>query len=141
MRKAILIVTLMLIGTLAALAQKSMYEPRKDSADRKALINSIRVYDVARNSDFQGGIFKVNALRVHGSWAFASVERINLPEAGEGTHLAFLKKSGASWKVIWSNYNDNADEVGVDALKRLRRKHKDLSKELAGFAENGYLAG
>ena len=141
MRKVILIVTLILIGTTAGLAQKRMYEPRRDSAERKALVNAIRVYDVERNSDFEGEIFRVNALRIHGNWAFASVERTNLPEAGEGTHLAFLRKSGALWKVMWSNYNDNADEVGVDALKRLRKKHKDFYKELADFAENGYLAG
>jgi hypothetical protein len=41
---------------------------------------------------------------------------------------------------MWSDYNDN-EEVGVEALTRLRRKHRDLYKELADFAENGYLAG
>lgn len=39
-----------------------------------------------------------------------------------------------------SDYNDN-NEVGVEALKRLRKKHKDFYKLLADFAENGYLAG
>jgi hypothetical protein len=103
-------------------------------------VDAIRVYDVARNSDFEGEIFKITTLRVQGNWAFTSVERTNLPEAGEGTHMAFLQKSGAGWKVMWSSYNDN-DEVGVDALVRLRKKHKDLYKELADFAENGWLAG
>jgi hypothetical protein len=141
MKKIILLVTLVLIGASVGLAQKKMYEPKKGSAERKTLMDTIRVYDVARNSDFEGEIFKIHALRVQGNWAFASVDRTNLPEAGEGTHLAFLQKSGAGWKVMWSSYNDNTDEVGVDALKRLRKKHKDFYKELADFAENGFLAG
>ena len=138
MKKIILLVTLILLGASVGLAQKKMYEPKKGSAERKALVDAIRVYDVARNSDFEGEIFKITTLRVQGNWAFTSVERTNLPEAGEGTHMAFLQKSGAGWKVMWSS---NTDEVGVDALVRLRKKHKDFYKELADFAENGWLAG
>jgi len=140
MKKIILLVTLILFGASIGLAQKKMYEPKKGSAERKALMDAIRVYDVARNSDFEGEIFRIIALRVQGNWAFAVVERTNLPEAGDGTLHAFLQKSGAAWKVMWSNYNDN-DEVGVGALVRLRKKHKDFYKELASFAENGWLAG
>jgi len=140
MKKIILLVTLVLFGASVGLAQKKMYEPKQSSAERKALMDAIRVYDVARNSDFEGEIFKINALRIQGNWAFASVERTNLPEAGDGTNMAFLRKSGAGWKVMWSNHNDNG-EVPIDALTRLRKKHKDFYKELANFAENGYLAG
>ena len=141
MKKIILLVTLILLGASVGLAQKKMYEPKKGSAERKALVDAIRVYDVARNSDFEGEIFKITTLSVQGNWAFTSVERTNLPEAGEGTHLAFLQKSGATWKVMWSNYNDDESNVGVDAVTRLRKKHKDLSKELTDFAINGFLAG
>ncbi len=83
-------------------------------------MNAIRVYDVARNSDLEGEIFGVSALKVQGNWAFASVERTNLPEAGTGTHLAFLRKSGAGWKLMWSDYNDNGEvggEQGVTGKK------------------------
>ncbi len=139
MKKTILLVTLILFGASVGLAQKKMYEPKQGSAERKALMSAIRVYDVARNSDLEGEIFGISALKVQGNWAFASVERTNLPEAGEGTHLAFLRKSGAGWKVMWSDYNDN-NEVGVDALTRLRKKHKDFAKALADFAES-QLAG
>lgn len=141
MKKIITLAALILFTVSINSAQKKMYEPKKGSAERKALVDAIRVYDVARNSDFEGEIFKIYALRVQGNWAFASVERTNLPEAGEGTHHAFLQKSGAGWKVMWSSYNDNTDEVGGDAIIRLRKKHKDLYKELADFAENGFLAG
>ena len=141
MKKIILLVTLILFGASVGLAQKKMYEPKKGSAERKALVDAIRVYDVARNSDFEGEIFKIHALRVQGNWAFVSVERTNLPEAGDGTGTAFLRKTGAAWKVMWSNYNDNTDEVGVEAVTRLRKKHKDFYKELADYGINGWLAG
>jgi hypothetical protein len=139
MKKLILFVTLILFGASVGLAQKKMYEPKKGSAERVAVLDAIRVYDVERNSDLKGETFDVNHLRVQGNWAFVSVERSNLPEAGQGTHLAFLRKSGAVWKLMWSDYNDK-DEVGVDALVRLRKKYKDFYKELAVFAES-MLAG
>jgi hypothetical protein len=139
MKKIVLVVTLILFGASVGAAQQKMHEPEKESAERKALMDAIRVYDIARNSELKGEIFKVNALQVQGNWAFASVERLNLPEAAGGTHLAFLRKSGAGWKVMWSDYNDN-EEVGVDALTRLRKEHNDFKKELASFAES-HLAG
>jgi len=141
MKKIILLVTLVLFGASVGFAQKKMYEPKTGSAERKALVDAIRVYDVARNGDFKGEIFKIHGLRVQGNWAFASVERTNLPEAGEGTGTAFLRRTGAAWKVMWSNHNDNTDEVGVDAVTRLRKKHKDFYKELADYGINGWLAG
>jgi hypothetical protein len=139
MKKMVLLVTLILFGAAVGLAQQQMYEPEKGSAERKALMNNIRAYDMARNSDLEGEIFEVSALQVQGNWAFASVTRNNLPEAEGGTHLAFLRKSAAGWKVMWSDYNDN-NEVGVDALRRLRKRHQDFYKELANFAES-QLAG
>ena len=139
MKKTILLVTLILFGSTAGLAQKKMYEPKKGSAERSAMIAIITAYDVARNDDLKGEKFDVTAIKVHANWAFVSVERSNLPEAGQGTHLAFLQKSGTKWKVVWSDFNDN-QEVGVDALARLRKKNKDFSKALADFAMT-YLAG
>ncbi len=135
MKKIVLLVTLILCGVSVGAAQQKMYEPEKGSAERKALMNAIRTYDAARNSELKDEIFDVSALQVQGNWAFASVERNNLPEAAGGTHLAFLRKSGAGWKVMWSDYNDN-EEVGIDALKRLRQSHNDFKKALADFAES-----
>ncbi len=140
MKTIIILVTIILSVVSVGSAQK-MHEPTKGSLERKALVDAIRTYDVARNGELEGEIFKINAIRVQGNWAFASLERTNLPDASEGTHLAFLQRSGKGWKVMWSSYNDRADEVGVDALKRLRKKHKDLLRDLATFAENGFLAG
>ncbi len=139
--QTVMFALVLLLSASSAFGQKGMYEPKKGSLERSALIDTIIKYDVGRNDDLKGEKFDVTAIRVHANWAFVSVERSNLPEAGEGTHLTFLRKSGALWKVMWSNYNDNTDEVGVDALKRLRKKHKDFYKDLAAFAENGYLAG
>ncbi len=64
MKKIILLVTLVLFGASVGLAQKKMYEPKQGSAERKALMDTIRVYDVSRNDDLKGEIFKINALRV-----------------------------------------------------------------------------
>ncbi|HMT06403.1 MAG TPA: hypothetical protein PKA82_00260 [Pyrinomonadaceae bacterium] len=140
MKKIVLLAVLVLMSAAAGFAQKKMYEPKKGSPERQTLADAIRSYDTLRNSALKGEIFGVNAMQVQGDWAFASVERTNLPDAGQGTLLAFLRRSGGSWKVIWSDYNDNG-EVGVDALKRLRKRYRDFSKQLADFAENGYLAG
>ncbi|MBK7393715.1 MAG: hypothetical protein IPI64_10520 [Chloracidobacterium sp.] len=138
--KEILIIALLLLfGASAGMAQAKMYEPKKGSPERTAIMDAIRSYDVARNGDLAGEIFEVNSLRVQGAWAFTSVSRSNMPEAGQSTGLAFLRKTGNVWKVMWSDLNDN-EEVGVDAIVRLRKKYKDFPKELAKFAE-GSLAG
>ena len=124
---------LFLVTAAAAFGQKGFHEPKKNSPERSALVEAIISYDVARNNDLAGEKFAVTAIRVHANWAFASVERSNLPEAGQSTHLALLQKSGTKWKVMWSDYNDN-EEVGAEAITRLRKKNKDLSKALADFA-------
>lgn len=138
-KKILLLITLILSSSFAVLAQSKMYEPKKGSAERKSLMNAIRAYDVARNNNLKGEIFEITSLQVQGKWAFTSVERTNLQDAGMGTHLAFLRKSGAGWKLMWSDYNDQ-NEVGVDALTRLRQKYKDFYQKLADFAES-HLAG
>lgn len=134
-----IISALLLLTASVAFGQKGMYEPKKGSAERKALIDTVTAYDVTRNDDLAGETFDVTAIKVQGNWAFLSVERSNLPEAGQGTHLALLQKIGTKWKVAWSDFNDN-EEVGADAITRLRRKNKDLSKALADFAMK-YFAG
>lgn len=133
------IAALLLLTASAAFGQKGMYEPKKGSAERTALIDTITTYDVARNDDLAGELFNVAAMKIHGNWTFVSVERSNMPEAGKGTGLAFLQKVGTKWKVAWSDFNDN-EEVGVSALERLRKRNKDFSKALADFAMT-YLAG
>ena len=58
MKKIILFVTLILFGASVGLAQKKMYEPKTGSAERKALVDAIRVYDVAPTA-----ILKVRSLK------------------------------------------------------------------------------
>ena len=134
-----IISALLLLTASAAFGQKGMYEPKKGSAERKALIDTVTAYDVTRNDDLAGEIFDVTAIKFQGNWAFLSVERSNLPEAGQGTHLALLQKIGTKWKLAWSDFNDN-NEVGAEAVTRLKRKNKELSKALADFAMK-YFAG
>lgn len=134
-----MIMLLVLACASAVAAQGKITAPKKGSPVYTSVINAITTYDVARNEDLSGEKFDVNNLRVQGAWAFASVSRSNLPEAGQSTGHAFLRKTGAVWKVVWSDLNDD-QEVGVAAITRLKKKYKDFPRELAKFAE-GSLAG
>lgn len=130
---------LVLFATHEAFGQKAMYEPKKGTPERTSVLAAVKSYDMARDKGLSGETFDVTAIRVHGNWAFVSVERSNLPDAGQGTHLAFLQKTGTTWKVAWSDLN-STNEVGVSAITRLRKKNRDWSGKLADFAMT-YLAG
>ena len=139
MKNSLLFSILLLSFTSAALAQKA-YEPTKGSAERTAIMNAIRAYDVKRNAGLAHETFRVSALRVQGTWAYANVEP-QLSSGGDsyGQAHVFLQKAGGRWRVAFSTYNGN-NEVGVDGLERLRKKNKSFPKGLADFAMK-YLAG
>jgi len=63
MKKTIAMVALILIGASVGLAQGNLHVPPRGSAERKALIKAIRVYDIARNDDLKGELFQVSALK------------------------------------------------------------------------------
>ena len=133
---------LLLISALciSAVAQQKLYEPKKGSAERTALMNAVREYDVKRNAELAGEIFVISALRVQGIWAYANVEQqVQDGTESYGQAHIFLQKTGGKWKVAFSTYN-NTNEVGVDGLERLKKKNKTFPKQLADFAVN-YLAG
>ena len=67
MKKILLFAILVTAFCANAFAQQKMYEPKTGSAERKALMNAVRVYDVARNSDLDGEIFKVGVIKVQGN--------------------------------------------------------------------------
>ncbi|HUR97347.1 MAG TPA: hypothetical protein VMZ26_04685 [Pyrinomonadaceae bacterium] len=138
MKKLLLFSILLLAFASSALAQKA-YEPKKGSAERTALMNAIRRYDVKRNAELANETFHVSPLRVQGAWAYASVEQQSPGSGSYGQAHVFLQKTGGKWKVAFSTYND-ANEVGVDGLARLRKKNKSFPKGLADFAMK-YLAG
>jgi len=140
MKKILLFTILLFAFGLNAFAQQKMYEPKKESAERKALMNAIRDYDKKRDAAIADETFNVTALRVQGNWAYANVEQ-QLPGGVDsyGQAHVFLQKSGGKWKVAFSTYNDT-DEVGVDGLDRLKKKNKSFPKQLAEFAMT-YLAG
>ena len=139
MTKTIPVLISILMFTSAALAQRS-YEPKKGSAERTAIMNAIRAYDVKRDAGLASETFRVSALRVQGVWAYANVEP-QLTSGAEtyGQAHVFLQKSRGRWKVAFSTYNDT-NEVGVDGLARLRKKNRSFPKGLADFAMK-YLAG
>ena len=140
MRKILLSAILLSVFGLTALAQQKMYEPKKGSAERTALMNAIRGYDVKRDARIANETFNISALRVSGNWAYANVEQqlSNNAESYGQAHV-FLQKTGKNWKVAFSTYNDT-NEVGAQGLERLKKKNKTFPKQLADFAMN-YLAG
>ena len=138
MKKTLLFSILLLVFTSAAVAQRA-YEPKRGSAERTAIMNAIRAYDVKRSAELADESFNVSALRVQGAWAYANVEQ--QPRNGDfyGQALVFLQRVAGRWKVQFSTYNDN-NEVGVDGLARLRKKNRSFPKGLADFAMK-HLAG
>jgi hypothetical protein len=136
MKKTVFFSILLLAFASSALAQKT-YEPKKGSAERTAIMNAIRTYDVKRESGLANETFRVSALRVQGTWAYANVEQQGANSYGQA-HV-FLQKAAGKWRVAFSTYND-ANEVGVDGLERLRKKNRSFPKGLADFAMK-YLAG
>ena len=139
MKKTLLLSTLILAFASGVLAQK-MYEPKRGSAERSAVMNSIRSYDSKRNGDLANETFSVTALRIQGNWAYANVEpRVASGGDTYGQAHVFLRKAGSKWVVAFSTYNDS-NEVGVDGLERLRKNNRSFPKGLADFAMR-YLAG
>lgn len=139
MKKTLILSIILLAFTSGALAQK-IYEPKRGSAERASLMNAIRAYDVKRNADLSSETFRVSALRVQGTWAYANVE----PQAASrvdsyGQAHVFLRRVSGKWRVAFSTYNDT-NEVGVDGLDRLRKNNRSFPKGLADFAMQ-YLAG
>ena len=138
--KKTLIFSILLLAFASGAAAQKIYEPARGSAERSSLMNAIRAYDVKRNVGLESGTFRVAALRVQGSWAYANVE----PQVASGVDSygqahVFLQKVGGRWRVAFSTYNDS-NEVGVDGLARLRKTNRSFPKRLAEFAA-GYLAG
>lgn len=131
---------LILAFGFSVFAQQKMYEPKKGSVERTALMNAVREYDVKQNPKLKDETFVISGLRVQGNWAYANVEQ-QVPNGVEsyGQAHIFLQKTGEKWKVVFSTYNSN-NEVGVDGLERLKKKNKTFPKQLADFAAN-YLAG
>lgn len=106
--------SLILLFTGSGLAQKA-YTPAKDSAERKAVLNALRIpVEKELKQKIQ---FVVNDFNVHGNWAFLSGE----PQSATGekpnykntkyreavdegmfdnNFFALLRKTGGKWKVV-----------------------------------------
>ncbi len=140
MKKLLIFAVLTIIFSLSVFAQQKMSEPKKGSAERTALMDAIRDYDIQRDAKLSEEKFVVLALRTQGNWAFAQVEQQEQSGLESyGVAQVFLQKVGKKWKVSFSTYN-NRDELGVDGLAKLKKKHKDFPKQLAEYAL-GFMAG
>ena len=134
MKISILFSILLLTLTSATFGQK-IYEPKRGSAERGALMDAIRTYDSKRDAGHANEVFNVSVLRVQGAWAYANVEPVG---GSYGQAHVFLQKVRGKWNVAFSTYND-ANEVGVDGLERMKKK-RGFPRGLGDFAMR-YLAG
>lgn len=115
LKKTFLSLLIVLILASAALAQK-VYIPGKDSAERKAILNALRV---SVEKELKQKIsFKIDTFNVQGAWAFLSGEPQNAAgtdqpnykrtiyqkaideEMFDNNFFAVMKKSGKQWTVI-----------------------------------------
>lgn len=115
LKKSFLSLSILLILTGAAFGQK-VYTPEKDSAERKAILNALRV---SVEKELKQKIsFKVDKFNVAGAWAFLSGEPLNAKGDGKPNYrrtiyqraidedmfdnnfFAVLKKSGKQWTVV-----------------------------------------
>ena len=115
LKKSLVSLSIVLILAVAASAQK-VYTPEKDSAERKAILNALRV---SVEKELKQKIsFKIDTFNVQGAWAFLAGEPMNAAGTSkpnykrtiyqkaidegmfDGGIFAVLKKSGAKWTVI-----------------------------------------
>ena len=113
-KKSIIILSVILISAFAAFGQK-VYTPEKGSAERKAILDALRV--PVEKELKQKVQFAINDFNVSGTWAFVSGEPQdasgNRPNY-EGTQyreqveadmfdnnfFALLRKTGGKWRVV-----------------------------------------
>jgi hypothetical protein len=140
MKNLLIFAVLTITLSLSVFAQQKLSEPKKGSAERTSLMDAIRDYDIQHDAKLIEEKFIVLALRTQGNWAFAHVQQQEQNGMESyGVAQVFLQKIGKKWKVGFSTYNDH-DELGVDGLAKLKKKHKDFPKQLAEYAM-GFLAG
>jgi hypothetical protein len=116
-----------------------MYEPKRGTAERVALMDAIREYDMKRDARLADELFQVLALRVSGIWAYAGVEQLPSGVISYGVAHVFVRKVRGKWQVEFSTFNDE-EKVGVEGLEMLRKRHRAFPKALADFAMQ-HLAG
>ena len=113
-KKSIIILSVILISAFAAFGQK-VYTPEKGSAERKAILDALRV--PVEKELKQKVQFAINDFNVSGNWAFLSGE----PQDSDGNRpdysgtefqeqieadmfdnnfFALLRKTGGKWKVV-----------------------------------------
>jgi hypothetical protein len=115
LKKSLVSLAIVLVLACAAFAQK-VYTPEKDSAERKAILNALRV--PVEKELRQKVSFNVEHFNVQGAWTFLSGEPRNADGSGrpnykrtiyqkaidndmfDNNFFAVLKKTGGKWKVV-----------------------------------------
>jgi hypothetical protein len=115
LKNSILLFLFAFILFVPATFGQAVYEPTRDSAERKAIMNALRV-PVEKELKTKT-IFAVSHLKVQGSWAFMT----GTPQKADGSQMdyrgtiyeeaqrdgvfddgivALLKKTGGKWRVV-----------------------------------------
>lgn len=112
------------LNLYAPATAQGAYTPSKGSAERQAIMDSLRA--VMKRNDSRERIFVVQYLRVHNGWAWATVN----PQSPSGdqqyeSESALLRKRGRSWKVLERS-------AGGDAayFKKLKSKYKSVPSDI-----------
>ena len=115
MKKVLTIFLFISAMSASSIFAQKVYTPKKDSAERKEILNTLRVpIEKELKQKIQ---FSVNQFNISGNWVFISGEPQNTKgekpdytgtkyeeEVNEGmfdhNFFALLKKSGKKWKVV-----------------------------------------
>lgn len=101
----------------------SAYTPSKGSATRQAILDSVR------SAISWTKLFKVNHLKVKGSWAYGELQQYD-PSKPSNAYEGFstlLHKVGGSWTVVWTGAGSDIEDIetknGMSIEKWLQKKY------------------
>ena len=83
------------ISAQNSFAQTEPYEPKRESSERKAILDSVRRYRQAPDEKYTPKEFKVQ-----NGWAFVSAEDPNEPGVDSLAFHVLIRKTGTTWKVV-----------------------------------------
>lgn len=114
-KKSVFVLFFVALFCISSASAQTAYTPAKGSAERTAIMNSLRV--PVEKKLKKKTIFAVNNFRVQGNWAFldgtpqkadgsameySGTEYQNAIDAGmfDSNFFALLKKTGGKWKIV-----------------------------------------
>lgn len=113
-------VVLLMIAGQALRAQSEPYTPKKNSPERKTILDAVRKYRKASNE-----VYTPTGLNVLKGWAYVSARDPSDPDVDTEAIEIILHKTGKTWKVVdeishveGSNYEKE--------VKRIRKRFPSI---------------